>query len=339
MAYGTEHNRSEATEQDLLEILTAYASLKDPTLHGNDDDAVRLRDFMMRISGEQMAWQSPEHVSLARTAALYLHTPFPSHRQPRWMTAGWDTEVFGCSLTDYVGTAQLLWTSAMHSAGRFDPAIYDSPDGPRLDGVISRETAVSTIDRHSAADAAAFKEAENRSVDGLAQIAGAKADQLRRFTYHPLQGRPVLTGFGPGLLCPSPQLVWRKVTSAGIYYTGLEPFGNEFPVETGYLFEEYTGRQLRLIPDAHVVGEITYTVKRNQKQSVGWIVVFEDLVLLVEVKSTMPTQNARLGLLRGVEETERKLGRAYQQINNTSAQIDERHRAFVDIPADRPVRH
>ncbi|MEU9410965.1 hypothetical protein AB0E08_35460 [Streptomyces sp. NPDC048281] len=85
-----------------------------------------------------------------------------------------------------------------------------------------------------------------------------------------------------------------------------------------------------------MVSEITYRVKRNELQSVDWIVVFDDLVLLVEVKSMMPTENARLGLELGVAETDSKLARAYRQVNATSAQIDQRHPAFAGIPADRP---
>jgi hypothetical protein len=97
LAYGTEHQHAEGTGRDLLEILAAYASLKELTLHGTDEPAVRLRDFMMRLSGEQMAWQAPEYVSLARTAALYLHTPFPARQQPRCMAPSWDTEVLAAA--------------------------------------------------------------------------------------------------------------------------------------------------------------------------------------------------------------------------------------------------
>jgi hypothetical protein len=39
---------------------------------------------------------------------------------------GWDTEVFGCTLAEYVGTAQLAWASAITCAGRFDPAVFDT---------------------------------------------------------------------------------------------------------------------------------------------------------------------------------------------------------------------
>lgn len=57
---------------------------------------------------------------------------------------------------------------------------------------------------------------------------------------------------------------------AGIHHTGREHFGPDFLQETGYLFEEYVGRQLRLIPDADVISEITYRSSgTNCKVSTG----------------------------------------------------------------------
>ena len=337
LAYGTEHQRSNASEDDLFQILAAYSSLKDPTLFSADDPAVRLRDFMMRMSGEQMAWQAPEFHSLARTAALYLHTLFPTHRRPRFIKPGWEAEIFGCSLSDYVGTAQLMWAAALTCAGRFDPeAIFGSADGQRFAATVGQHTVEQVAGRHFTIDTATFKKAEQRSVTSQQRLAGASTGLYRRFAYNPLAGRPAVTGCGPGLLCPSPSLVWRKATPPGIYHTGREHFGPDFLQETGYLFEEYIGRQLRLIPHTHVLGEITYTKGKNELQSVDWLVVFDDLVLLVEVKSMMPTESSRLGLERGVAETDAKLTRAYRQINRTSALIDQRHPAFTDIPSDRP---
>jgi hypothetical protein len=338
LAYGTEKGRSDAAEDDLLRILAAYSSLKDPTLFSDDADAVRLRDFMMRTSGEQLVWQAQEFNSLARTAALYLHTPFPARRRPRHITQGWDTEVFGCSLADYVGTTQLIWAAALNGAGRFDPkAIYAGPDGPRFTATVGQDTVEEVTARHFVIDIAAFKEAERQSVARLKDLAGPGAGLYRRFAYNPLTGRPVVSGFvGPGLLCPSPSLVYRKATPVGIYHTGKEYFGPGFLEETGYLFEEYIGRQLRLFPDAEVFGEITYTERKNERQSVDWIVVFDDLVLLVEVKSMMPTEASRLGLEQGVSETDKKLSRAYRQVNVTSALIGAQHPQFAHIPADRP---
>lgn len=190
--------------------------------------------------------------------------------------------------------------------------------------------------RHFVTDTAAFRKAESRSVAVVERVVGPDAGQYRRFSYNPLAGRPLVTGFGPGLLCPSPGLLWRKVNPAGIYHTGLEHFGPGFLQETGYLFEEYIGRQLRLLPDADVLSEITYTVGKNERQSVDWIVVFDDLVVLVEVKSMMPTESVRLGLEGGVAETDAKLSRAYRQVNTTHELIESRHPAFIDVPTDRP---
>ncbi|MFJ3908946.1 hypothetical protein [Streptomyces vinaceus] len=338
LAYGTEHGRSEATEQDLLRILAAYSRLKDPTLASTGDAAVRLRDFLLRTSGEQFVWQTPEYTALARTAAIYLHSAFPSHRQARCLTPGWDSQVFGCSLTDYIASAQLLWLAAIVGAGRFDPVVLEAPGSERINAVVDRDVVLRVLDRHFATDLTTFREAEKRSVSGLARAAGAHAAQLRRFTFNPLLDKPAVRGFGPGLLCPSPPLVARKATPVGVYFTGLAHFGNDFLVETGYVFEEYIGRQLRLLSNADVTGEITYKIGKDVMQSVDWIVVFDDLVLLVEVKSTMPTEKARLGLERGVAETDSKLGRAYRQINKTAARIDQRHPAFASIPADRPCQ-
>jgi hypothetical protein len=150
LAYGTEYQRSEATER------------------------------MMRLGGEQGAWQAPEFNRLARTAALYLHTPFPAHRQPRCMVPDWDTELFGCPLPDYVGTAQLLWGCALFDVGRFDPAIYDSPDGEKFSRAISRETVLSVIERHFATDVASIKATEKQTVESLVRVAGGRAAQLPR---------------------------------------------------------------------------------------------------------------------------------------------------------------
>ncbi|WP_123982621.1 hypothetical protein [Streptomyces sp. Ag109_O5-1] len=70
------------------------------------------------------------------------------------MVPGWDTELFGCPLPNYVGTTQLLRGCALFNAGRFDPAIVDGPDGAKFNRAISRETVLSVIERRFATDVA-----------------------------------------------------------------------------------------------------------------------------------------------------------------------------------------
>jgi hypothetical protein len=55
LAYGTEHNRAEATDQDLLQILNAYSRFEDPVVRDHDAQAC-----LLRMAGQQMTWQALE---------------------------------------------------------------------------------------------------------------------------------------------------------------------------------------------------------------------------------------------------------------------------------------
>ncbi len=341
LAFGTEHHRRDASETDLLKILCAYSSLKDLTLHDETGDRLEhVRDFLTRTAGEQFVWQAPEYTTLARTAAIFRDTPFPEHRTPRTLAPGWDTDLLGCSLTDYVGVTQTLWAACLHSQGRFDPSHIDSsPQAADIYNIIDRTTLLATIERHFTTDIRTFRATEQDTAKRVTRTPGASHPQLRRFTHNPLLARPAVAGFDDAwLLCPLPQLVHRKAGPASLYFTGFAHFGQAFTVETGYLFEQYIGRQLRLLPDAEVLPEISYVEGRQKKESVDWIVVFDDLVLLVEVKASMPTENARLGLAFGIDETVRKIGKAYGQINQTEQLIASGQPDFAAVPKDRP-RH
>jgi hypothetical protein len=70
---------------------------------------------------------------------------------------------------------------------------------------------------------------------------------------------------------------------------------------------------------------------------VDWIVVFHDLVLLVEVKSTWPVQQLRLGTEERVEALGRALGKAYSQIDTTASLIRDRAPEFRHFPHARPI--
>ena len=70
LAYGTEYNRADATEQDLLQILNAYSRFEDPFVRDHDG-----RAFLLRMAGQQMTWQASDYEALARTAAIFAQTP------------------------------------------------------------------------------------------------------------------------------------------------------------------------------------------------------------------------------------------------------------------------
>ncbi len=325
LAYGTEFNRADATDRDLLQILNAYSRFDDPFLRNED-----LRAFMLRMAGEQLTWQSSDYEALARTAAIFTQTP--QLEPAECLRPGWDTGLFGCTLQEYVGTAQLVWASAIACGGRFNPALFDTPDGKLIARHVGRDTVVRVIDAHFATGAEQFR-AENK----LAADRTGPDDHLRRFTYNPLRGHPLLTGFGPGYLCPMPQLAWAKATPWGVYFTGLGHYGDRFARDLGHLFEQYIGRQLRLLADAQILPEITYSSRTGSRKTVDWIVVLPEVVLLVEVKSAIPTEPVRLGTPDATGAMLSKIGKAFTQIDITAQLIADRNPALAAVPADRPV--
>ena len=262
LAYGTEYNRTEASEQDLLQILNAYSRFEDPVVRDHDG-----RAFLLRMAGQQMTWQASEPQALARTAAIFTQPPLL--KPAKYLRPGWESEVLGCTLQEYVGTAQLVWVSAVKCAGRFDLALFDTPDGKLIARHLSRDTVTRVLDTHFATSTAQFR-AENKTAEGRA-------------------GR------------------------------------------------DNVGRQLRLLPGAQVLPEITYGPKSARSKTVDWIVVLPEVVLLVEVKSAIPTEPVRLGTPDAAGAIVGKLGKAIDQIDITAQLIADRDPALADVPADRPV--
>ncbi|MCP8709157.1 hypothetical protein [Streptomyces sp. AC04842] len=325
LTYGNEYRGDgSCTDNDLLSMLAAYAALTDPMVR-DKGTYESVSGWLLRVSGEQFPFQESGFSDLARTAALFEQTP-PA-RTPTCLVDGWDEELLGCSLSDYVGVTQLLHVSAQHNGGRFDLAWLEQPQMEKVCSVIPADTIREVIERHFVIDQKTFQaENEARRL--------SRDPHLRRFEYNPLRGHPFLSGFEPGYLAPSTHLITPKGSPLGLYYLGMSRFGNSFAQELGDLFEQYIGRQLRLLPDATVYPEIIY---RDERRSVDWIVVFDDLVLLVEVKSTRPTQQLRLGVLDRTNTALRQLKHARQQVEKTASLIASRHPNFTHVPVDRPV--
>jgi hypothetical protein len=323
LACGNEY-RKDASDADLRQILDMYVRLEDHFLHDTDEDA--LGRWLLRASGEQMTYQEPVSQDLARTAAMLTQTA--GTRQAQCLRPGWEEELLGTSLSHYAGIAQLLWASAISCGGRFDPDSLEAPGAERICAEIPATTILSVTEEHFVTDAAAFRQDNERArmtTDPL----------LRRYEFNPLRAKPLVKGYGPGLLAPVGQLIASKASPLGIYYTGVARFGDAFAQDLGDLFEAYVGRQLGLLPDATVRPEIVYG--RNKARSVDWIVVTAELVLLVEVKSVRPTWHLRLATDKRVKEVNRMLGRAYEQIDHTAGLIASGQKEFAEVPTDRPV--
>jgi hypothetical protein len=60
LASGTEYNRADADDRDLLQVLNAFSRYDDPFLQDNNVHA-----FVLRMAGQQMTWQVPEYQTIA----------------------------------------------------------------------------------------------------------------------------------------------------------------------------------------------------------------------------------------------------------------------------------
>ena len=95
------------------------------------------------------------------------------------------------------------------------------------------------------------------------------------------------------------------------------------------------GRQLGLLPDAVVLPEITYG--KNGERSVNWFAIFDDCIVLIEVKSTRPSEPVRLADDNVEKVLEGILGKAVKHLSKSAALVRDRHPAFTSVPADRPM--
>ncbi|MEU4080425.1 nuclease-related domain-containing protein [Streptomyces venezuelae] len=327
--------RPAATSADLAEIVGLYLALDDPITH-EPVGGLRLERFLQRVTHQQGGWQESGYAQLSRSVALLQQTPHPDGGL-EVIRPGWDHELLGCSLTDYVGLAELVWACATRHPdprrrGRFAVEWYTARDYVEFDHLRSPAQVKAVLRRHLATTKLRLRTSFPVGADPL----------VRRYTHNPLRSRPLVGGMSGGYLVPVPAAVLGKATPLGLYYTGGDnnsERGKAFTRDVGHLFERYVGRQLALLTDAEVHSEVEYKLPKKQKgKSVDWIVVFPDLVLLVEVKSTRPGEALRLGAENFTTILDGQFRKAFKQVDNSADRIRSgAHPEFDHIPRDRPM--
>jgi hypothetical protein len=320
LASGNEH-RKDATPRDVLECAAAYVALAEPELGKTPDAAA---GFILRINSEQLALQKNIQNELGRSVALFDQTT--AVRPLQVMHQGWAERLLGCTVSQYVGIGFILHTGAKLNGGRFSVDwIANNPHTEPITSEIPPDLMQNVLDTHFTANTAYFKEKDRIEFPS----------QLRRFTHNPLTSRPVVSGVVPELLVPVPGQLVRKVSPLGIYYTGLDKWGKPFADDVGDFFEQYVGHLLKLINGATVYGEIAYGRRGNNK-SVDWIVVCQQAVLLVEVKSARPIESVRIGSDEAWSELTKKLSPAFTQVEKTNELIAASDPEFAHIPNHLP---
>jgi hypothetical protein len=324
-----------ATEQDVVDCCGAYLQILDPALDdfGSDDQVDRFRRLMLRMSSEQLSYQSYPHNELARPIALLEQTQ--SDKPRKVIVDGWDQELLGCSVNEYIAAAFLILSGAVNSGpvertGQFRFNWIDLRSFSAVVDYSGLKTMLSVANKHFVANVE-----ELRAIQATVPV--EPHPELRRFEFNPLAAKPIVKGVIRPLLLPVPGLLIRKVSLEGVYYTGWEKHGKAFADDLGPIFEQYVGRNLKLAHGGMVHPSITWKEKGQSKETVDWIVDFDDVRLLVEVKSTRPNEKVRLGTDKAVVDLKKALEYAFDQIEDTAEYIRTRHPAVHHIPDDRPM--
>lgn len=294
--------------------------LADPALNS-------LFNITVRTAYEQFPYQESVYEELARTEAFF--GGYSGRKQLNVLDEAGVTTLLGAPVRQAVGVAMLLHASAELNAGFFDPAWLDQPNFADVLAVVPRDHVEGVIDAVFATDFEGFKQ--------LAEMA-QDLPSLDRYRFNPLTARPLLRLHDGRLLAPVPQLISRKLSPTELYYRGLDLWDTPFTTELGELLEDYIGRQLSTLPDATVHSEIEYRDGKNRVKSIDWIVVFEDLVLLVENKATRLIAPARAGDANAQAVFTTTLAKAFEQIDRTHLAVRNGVKEFADagIPTDRP---
>jgi hypothetical protein len=188
--------RDEATLNDLLRCCDDYVSLADPDLGTHGGQA--LTSFSMRVNSEQLAYQQFQRHEMSRSAALFGQTP--SSAPLKVITDGWDVELLGCTLSQYVGIGFLVHTVAVNNHGHFSADLFEHESLAPVTAEIPVSVIRDVLNSHFIGDFAFFRRQRGPRVDS----------PYRRFSYNPLLGRPVVDGIGEDLLVPVPGLLVRK---------------------------------------------------------------------------------------------------------------------------------
>ena len=317
---GNDHRSAIPEFRDLLRLCDRYMNAGDAF---DTDEPGFLGRLLVQTAFEQFPWQLSLSEELGRTWALYIDAA-RSYGSELINENTW-REFLGCSLSDYVGAIFLWHVGAMKHDGRVEPNWVDQENFRTVTEVVNRDVLISVLNRLTATP---------RQLRDIASSVPMLDRKYRRFGFNPLQARPiVLIGPNNRHIAPQPLYVIRKATATGVFYQAIEVMGKDFSDELGHIFEHYVGLQLRDIDGIEVFDEIVFG--KEEERSVDYFIESRETLILVEVKSTRLTSEARVAGPRLVDDLQRGIGKAFDQIDRSANCIRNSHPAFAHLPQDR----
>lgn len=328
LLYGEGSAKATPSMHNVYRLCSVFGNLDDPLLHPNSPGS-STEGFMIRSAFEQFRCQVHPFTELARTRALYLDAASEVTNAPLLSARSWEMAL-GCPLDDFLRIAFLLHVWAGGHEGWVDLAWLELPQFADLTKAIPVEVIRSAVTSHLSCSRNRFRK---KDAETLSRLSGPERRRLERYRFNPLEGWPLVQLSGR-LIAPQPMYLLDRVTSTGIYYDRCEE--NGFTDQLGRVFEHYVGKQLELIPNVRIFPEIEYD--KGTKKTVDWIVVFDEIVLLVEAKVTRLTEKARLGLSSSLRnDVDRVIVKSHRQIETTADLLLQGHPLLAEVPVDRPM--
>lgn len=174
----------------------------------------------------------------------------------------------------------------------------------------------------------------------LKQIRGQTDPLLSMHEFNPLREYPILRTQAktPTLVAPIPPLVLDKVVS-GLFFAmsnvpGMEADRNPFRQFFGRVFEEYVGWQIRdYFPSSSVLSERSYGTSRGQQRGPDWIVIQDDVAILIQATIHSPTMasltSGDIDTVR--KDADRKFVKPVSRVYDVIARIRDGHMEWQDL--------
>jgi hypothetical protein len=306
---------------DLINLCGLYLNVADPALN-NVAGLDRLRQIMSRTAFEQFGFRYSVMENVGRTLSLFVDQEPLCDGAP---TAGEWTRALGVPLEAFMWIGFALHIAILENNGSIPRQTHRASNVAAIFAPVSPNEALDVADRWFVATPDRHAELGREW-----EVAGHE-----KWSPNPLQNWP-LVAIGDDLVGPSPRYIVDRITPTGLYFIGLDAFGSRFTDALGCMFERYVGSQLRLLRNAMVHEEVVFG--SPERRTTDYFVVTDEVVVLVEVKSSRPILATRIGHPEGDEDIGKKLGHAKNQILATAKLIEDDHPAVAHIPKDRPVR-
>lgn len=318
------------TSEDIGRMCWVFLNLEHPDL-GEPGSGFAL---VLRLIYSQLPFQAPDAgMHWARAVALFRDTAFQEGYVPEVMTSGWPEELLGCSVEQWVSVGFALHAALLQ--GSMYPFEWTPELEPALQALGGSEAFDRIVRQGFTMTVTEYQRSRRNHVE---RFGGTRVEQFLRepFAFNPLFSAPLIEGITDHFVAPCFPAIEVRASALGIVHEGTGKWGEAFRRDTGQLFEQYVGRQLRQIGGVEVLPEVEYGARGRRAKTIDWFVVLPEVVLLIECKAMAPSRHLQEGV-GTIEEVHARLARPIDQVNKTVQALGAGHPELAEIPTGRPV--